>query len=110
MSAAFLEEVEAMLVPLGPIRRARFFGGHALTCSGAQFAMLMKGALYLRTDAALAGEMAAFGSRPFSYATRRGEVTVPAYHTVPEAWLEDPDKLLSWARRALASARASSRR
>jgi DNA transformation protein len=101
----FAAAVEDLLAPLGPIRRGRFFGGEGWKRDGAQFAMVMKGTLYLRTDAALAARLRALGSEPFSYLTRRGPVTVNAYHAVPGDLIEDPEALLELAALAIAASR-----
>ena len=104
MSALALE-LEAAWAGLGPVRRARFFGGEGFGLHGRQFAMLLKGTLYLRCDSALAAELEAAGSEPFRYRTRRGPVTVGAYWSAPAGALDDPEALLAWARKALAAAR-----
>ncbi|HTL98533.1 MAG TPA: TfoX/Sxy family protein [Holophagaceae bacterium] len=104
---AFAAALEDLLAPLGPIRRARFFGGQGLRCGGSQFAMLMKGRLYLRADGALAARLRALGSEPFTYQTRRGPVTVGAYHEVPVDLLDDPEALRELAALALAAARSA---
>ena len=103
---AFISMVEDLLAPLGPVRRARFFGGTGWKLDGAQFAMAMKGALYLRTDERLAARLRALGSEPFAYLTRRGPVTVHAYHSVPGDLLDDPEALLELAASALIAAQS----
>lgn len=65
--AAYVAE---MFAPLGAVRAARLFGGHGLKLDGVQFAMIIRGVLYLRVDAALAQELAALGSYPFAYRTK----------------------------------------
>ena len=105
MSAADAEALETAFASLGPVRRRRFFGGQGFRCGKTQFALLMKGTLFLRCDAGMADELAAAGSEPFRYGTRRGEVEVRAYWSSPVEAGEDPDVLLAWARRALMAAR-----
>lgn len=99
---AFPEDLAEILAALGPVRRVRFFGGEGFSAKGRQFAMVMKGTLYLRCDTAMATELEASGAAPFRYRTRRGEVEVRAYWTAPPEAVEDPEVLLAWARRALA--------
>jgi DNA transformation protein len=103
----FVVAVTDMLAPLGSIHWSRFFSGHALKSADVQFAMVMKGTLYLRVDAKLAAELAAMGSRPFAYEAKRRRVSVDTYYSVPEDWLDDADALAGWAVRSIAAARAS---
>ncbi len=102
----FLPHVLDLLAPMGPLQVARFFGGHGLRLRGAQFAMVMDDALYLRVDEATRPNFEARGSRPFAYSTRRGSVQVRSYFAVPEDLLDEPLELLAWAQRAAAGVRA----
>ena len=106
----FVVAVTDMLAPLGSINWTRFFGGYALKSADVQFAMAMKGTLYLRADAKLAAELAGKGSLPFAYETKRGRVSVDTYYSIPEDWLDDADVLAGWAARSIAAARASRKR
>jgi DNA transformation protein len=90
-----------VLAPLGRVGIRRFFGGHSLQVGGTQFAMLLEGTLYLRADAPLAAELESLGASAFSYRTKRREVRVASYWSVPEAELDDEEALVGWARRAL---------
>jgi DNA transformation protein len=103
----FVVAVTDMLAPLGSIHWTRFFSGYALKSAEVQFAMVMRGTLYLRVDAKLGAELAGVGSRPFAYETKRRRVSVDTYYSIPEDWLDDADMLTSWAARSIAAARAS---
>ena len=103
----FVATVIDMLAPLGAIHGARFFGGHALKSADVQFAMAMKGTLYLRVNAKLAAELSARGARPFAYETRRRRVRVDTYYSVPEDLLDDAEILAGWAARSIAAARVA---
>jgi DNA transformation protein len=63
----FAATVIDTLALLGPVTMSRFFGGYGLKFDGAQFAMIFKGALYLRADPTLAAELIPRGSTPFEY-------------------------------------------
>jgi DNA transformation protein len=102
--AGLVEHVRDLLEPLGKVTVKRFFGGHAFTLGGAQFAMLIDGVAYLRADAELAKELESLGSLAFRYQTKQREVRVGAYWSVPDSGLDDSDSLVAWARRALAAA------
>ncbi|MBZ0218750.1 MAG: TfoX/Sxy family protein [Fimbriimonadaceae bacterium] len=102
----FVKHVSDLLAPMGPLQDGVFFGGHAFKVDGAQFAMIMGNVLYLRVDDQSIVDYEASGSEPFSYSTRRGQVFVRSYYTVPDEVMEEPGKLVVWANRALAAARS----
>jgi DNA transformation protein and related proteins len=103
--ARFAAGLIDQLAPLGAVRHRRFFSGQGIVCGEVQFAMILGGIVYLRTDADLAARMQAHGAQPFVYGTRKRDVTVSAYRSVPEECLDDAELLLDWARRSLAVAR-----
>jgi DNA transformation protein len=95
------------LAPLGPIAARRFFSGTGFTYDGTFFAMIILSTVYMRVDDGNRPRYEAAGSRPFSYATRKGRVTVGAFYTLPEALLDDEEELRVWARQAIAAALAA---
>ena len=103
--ARFAAGLIDQLAPLGAVHHRRFFSGQGIVCGEVQFAMILGGVVYLRTDADLATRMQAHGAQPFVYGTRKRDVTVSSYRSVPEECLDDTDLLLDWARRSLAVAR-----
>ena len=106
----FAGYVAEMFAPLGGVRAARLFSGQGFKIDGVQFAMIIRGALYLRVDTSLAHELSALGARPFSYRTKQRTVTVGSYYAVPEDRLDEAEILLGWARRAVMAARANAER
>ena len=96
-----------LFAPLGAVGVSRFFGGRAFRVGGVQFAMVIDGVAYLRADDSLAAELESLGSSPFRYKTKRREVRVGAYWTVPDEGLDDAERLLGWARRAVKAARSA---
>ena len=102
-SNEFAAYVVDVLRPLGEVNVSRFFGGQQIRVNGEQLAMVMKGELYFRVDRRLQTELESAGGRPFSYATKRGRVTVQRYFGAPAEWIEDTDTLLDFARRNLAA-------
>jgi len=95
------------LADLGAVTVHRYFAGASLRAGGKQFAFVMKGVLYLRTDALSEPSFRCEGARPFSYSGAFGPVVVSAYHEAPDRILEDDALLLVWARDALRAASAS---
>ena len=103
--ARFAASLVDQLAALGALQHRRFFSGQGIVCGEVQFAMILGGVLYLRTDADLATRMQGHGAQPFVYGTRKRDVTVSSYWSVPEECLDDAELLLDWARRSLAVAR-----
>lgn len=106
----FAAYVADLLAPLGPVQAGRLFSGHGFKLDGVQFAMILRGTLYLRVDDALAEELSALGSQPFSYQTERHSMTIRSYYAVPPDRMDEADQLLAWARRALQAARVNPKR
>jgi len=105
--AAFVADLFA---PLGPVVSGRFFSGHGFKLDGAQFAMIIRGTLYLKVDDALAAELAALGAKPFKYSKKGGSTIVTSYYAVPEDRLDDADTVADWARRSVAAAKQKQRK
>lgn len=88
------------LAPLGEVEDRTHLGGWALYHSGRMFALVQGERVWLRTDA----------SNRFDY-QRRGMVAfapnpsmeLGAFFEVPADVLADPDQLLAWARRSIAT-------
>ena len=97
------------LAPLGPVASRRFFSGAGFTYDGTFFAMIIRGTVYMRVDDGNRPRYEAAASRPFSYATRKGRVTVGAFYTLPDALLDDEEELREWARQSIAAALAAKR-
>ena len=82
-----------LLSPLGGLSTRKMFGGLGIYHDGAIFALLSSaGQLFIKTDTALAAELAAEGSTQFH--------NMP-YWSMPEAALDDPEVALNWAQRSL---------
>ncbi|QLH71479.1 TfoX/Sxy family protein [Rhodopseudomonas palustris] len=101
MDREFLADLFA---PFGPVTIRRMFSGFGVSADGVTFALVIRDAIYLRTDADGAARFEAEGSRPFRYDTRTKTVTVGSYWLLPERLLDDPDELAEWARSAHAAA------
>jgi DNA transformation protein len=101
MDREFLADLFA---PFGPVTIRRMFSGFGISADGVTFALVIRDAIYLRTDADGAARFEGEGSRPFCYDTRTKTVTVGSYWLLPERLLDDPDELADWARTAYAAA------
>jgi DNA transformation protein len=88
----------------GPVTIRRMFSGFGISADGTNFALALRGGLYLRADEQTIPRFEAEGSKPFQYQTRTRTVTVASYWQLPERLYDDPEELTEWARAALAAA------
>jgi DNA transformation protein len=88
----------------GPVTIRRMFSGFGISADGTNFALALRGGLYLRADEQNIPRFEAEGSKPFQYQTRAKTVTVGSYWQLPERLYDDPEELTDWARAALAAA------
>jgi DNA transformation protein len=88
----------------GPVTIRRMFSGFGISADGTNFALALRGGLYLRADEQTIPRFEAEGSKPFQYQTRTKTVTVASYWELPARLFDDPDEFTGWARAALAAA------
>jgi DNA transformation protein and related proteins len=94
----------------GPVTIRRMFSGFGISADGTNFALALRGGLYLRADEASIPRFEAEGAKPFQYQTRTKTVTVGSYWQLPERLYDDPQELTEWARAALAAAQRAALR
>jgi DNA transformation protein len=100
-----------LFADFGPVAIRRMFSGFGISADGTNFALALRGGLYLRADEQTIPRFEAEGSKPFSYQTRAKTVTVASYWQLPERLYDDPEELTDWAKASLAAAhRAALRR
>ena len=85
------------------------FGGYGIYRDDLMFALVANDVLYLKTDEAMARELAARDLKPFEYA-KQGKRMQIAYYTAPAEIFDDPDEAKLWATRAYAAALRSKER
>jgi DNA transformation protein len=93
-----------LFADFGPVTIRRMFSGFGISADGTNFALALRGGLYLRADDGTIPRFEAEGSKPFSYQTRAKTVTVGSYWQLPERLYDDPEEFAGWARAALAAA------
>ena len=93
-----------LFADFGPVTIRRMFSGFGISADGTNFALALRGGLYLRADDQTIPRFEAEGSQPFQYQTRTKTVTVGSYWQLPERLYDDPEELTDWARAALAAA------
>jgi DNA transformation protein len=86
------------------------FSGFGISADGTNFALALRGGLYLRADDQTIPQFEAEGSKPFQYQTRVKTVTVNSYWQLPERLYDDPQELTGWARAALSAAQRAALR
>ena len=94
----------------GPVTIRRMFSGFGISADGTNFALALRGGLYLRADEQTIPRFEAEGSKPFSYQTRAKTVTVNSYWQLPARLYDDPEDLTEWARASLAAAQRAALR
>src|SRR3979490_1923199 len=93
-----------LFADFGPVTIRRMFSGFGISVDGTNFALALRGGLYLRADGETIPRFEAEGSKPFQYQTRTKTVTVASYWELPARLFDDPEELTGWARAALAAA------
>src|SRR6202047_2061991 len=94
----------------GPVTLRRMFSGFGISADGTNFALALRGGLYLRADEQSIPRFETEGAKPFQYQTRTRTVTVGSYWQLPERLYDDPQELTEWARAALAAAQRAALR
>jgi DNA transformation protein and related proteins len=100
VSAAYKAFVKDLLSGFRPISIRNMFSGAGIYADGVIFALIFDETLYLKADEPFSREFVAEGKGPFTYERKgRPPVAMP-YWEVPERLLDDPEELVTWARRA----------
>ena len=99
-----------LFADFGPVSIRRMFSGFGISADGINFALSLRGGLYLRADDQTIPRFEMEGSSPFQYQTRARVVTVNSYWQLPERLYDDPEELTEWARAALAAAQRAALR
>jgi DNA transformation protein len=102
---SFKEFVLDQLSVLPEVRAKAMFGAHGLYQNEHFFAILDEGRLFFKTDAQSQADYVAHGMGPFTYESK-GRTLTMSYHEVPPDVLENPQRLVEWARRAIQIAAA----
>jgi DNA transformation protein len=107
VSRAYKAFVQDLLSEFGPVSIRNMFSGAGIYADGVMFAILVDDTHYLKADALSARDFAAEGKGPFTYRPKGRAPVAMSYWEVPERLLDDPEELVTWARRAHAVALAA---
>ena len=88
----------------GPVAIRRMFSGYGVSADGVNFALVLRGAVYLRADESSIPRFEAEGCGPFSYEMKGKVRTIGSYWKMPERLYDEPDEVTDWARSAFAAA------
>jgi DNA transformation protein and related proteins len=88
----------------GPVAIRRMFSGYGVSADGINFALVLRGAIYLRADAPSIPRFEAEGCGPFQYEAKGKLRTIGSYWKLPERLYDEPDEVTDWARVAYAAA------
>jgi len=101
MDREFLYELFA---GFGPVTIRRMFSGFGVSADGINFALVLRGAIYLRADEDSIPRFEAEGSQCFQYEMKGKLRMIASYWRLPERLFDDPDEVTDWARTAHAAA------
>jgi DNA transformation protein len=102
--SALSDHILDLLTPLGGVTRRYMFGGWGFYKDTLFFALIADGRFYLKTGPCNVQEFLDAGLDQWTYPTAKGPMKM-SYHTAPEAALENPRLMLTWARKGLAAAK-----
>jgi len=107
VSKDFIEYVQELFAPFGPVRVKRMFGAAGVYLDDLFFAVIADDALYLKVDEENKPRFVERGSTPFLYPMPDGRQVEMSYWRAPDEALESADEAEPWVRLALDAARRS---
>ncbi|MCC7522836.1 TfoX/Sxy family protein [Candidatus Uhrbacteria bacterium] len=99
---------EDLLAGLPHITVKRMFGGHGFYFEGRMFGLEADGRIYFKVDEQSQPDYELAGSEPFRYSSKDRTSVTMSYWTLPDDVLEDHEKAVMWAEKAIQAARRSS--
>ena len=95
---SFKEFILDQLSDLEGVNCRAMFGGHGIYCNGLFFGIIHKGRLYFKANDKTRQEYIKEGMEPFRPNSKQ---TLKNYYEVPVDVMEDPDRLVDWAVKAV---------
>ena len=91
------------LEPLGNVTSKSMFGGYGIYSDGVMFGIVADGGFFLKVASASLADFEREGLSPFTY-TKKGRKIALSYYSAPPDALDNPETMLTWARKALDAA------
>jgi DNA transformation protein len=105
ISTEFEEFVRELFAPVAPVRVKRMFGGAGVFIEHGpeqvMFALVVNEVIFLKVDDTNRSDFEEEGQGPFVYETKDGKRSVMSYYEIPERFLDEPEELIPWARKAI---------
>jgi DNA transformation protein and related proteins len=100
---AYLGFLLEQMAPLGDISSRAMMGGYCLYCDGIVFALVARGALFLKADDVNRGAFTARGLKAFR--PFEDQNASMSYYEAPPEIFEDPDAMREWCGGAVQAGR-----
>jgi DNA transformation protein len=99
--AAFVQYVAEDVLSELEVKTKRMFGGHGFYHAGKMFGLEADGKIYFKVNDGTRSDYEAMESQPFQYSAKDRKAVTMSYWMVPEEVLEDREKSVVWARKAI---------
>jgi len=90
-----------ILSELGDVKIRRLFGGHGFYLNGKIFGIEANGKIYFKVTDGNRADYEEAGCEPFHYSRKDKGAVSMSYWEVPEDVLENREKAVQWARKAI---------
>jgi len=98
---AFVQYVAEDVLSEIAVTTKRMFGGHGFYYEGKMFGLEAKGKIYFKVNDLNRSDYEKADSEPFTYSSKDRKTVTMSYWLVPEEVLEDREKAVEWARKAI---------
>ena len=99
------DDIVELFRDFGPVTVRRMFSGAGIHAEGMNFAFIVDGMIYLKTDAETAPDFDREKLAAFTFRRKGGKEIVTSYRRMPDRCYDDPEEAAQWARGALGVAR-----
>jgi DNA transformation protein len=99
--AAFVQYVAEDVLSELAVKTKRMFGGHGFYHDGRMFGLEADGKIYFKVNDSTRPEYERAESEPFKYSSKDRKAVTMSYWLVPEEVLEDRERAVEWAKKAI---------
>ncbi len=104
------DDITELFRDFGPVTVRRMFSGAGVHAEGMNFAFVVDGMIYLKTDAETAADFDREKLAAFTFRRKGGKEIVTSYRRMPDRCYDEPEEAAHWARGALGVARRAQMR